>query len=259
MSAFVFPACSTPPLFFIPISINRPVRAPQVSIIPMPRPKPSAILYISSSLTPNSPQNAHATACVQLYPFYGIPGQVLFCHSFSLLIHTKHSAYHQVPNIRKKNPCGVLFYRSCLLVCSVSIFSLFFRYSSIPFCSCFSCTHCENNCCSASYSISAGIYAFFGGLSTFFLCNDTFSAIYFQAFFGRRNQWVWRSSRDMITVSTSMSYSDPGISTGRLLPDASGSPSSILMTVMLLTFPFSSTLIRFGFVRRSKIAPSSFA
>ena len=46
---------------------------------------------------------------------------------------------------------------------------------------------------------------------------------------------------------------------GRLLPDASGSPSSILITVMLVILPFSSTLIFFGLVRRSKMIPSSFA
>ena len=31
--------------------------------------KTKAILYISVSLTPSSSQNAHATACAQLYPF----------------------------------------------------------------------------------------------------------------------------------------------------------------------------------------------
>ena len=51
--------------------------------------------------------------------------------------------------------------------------------------------------------------------------------------------------RDMITVSTSISYSDPGISTGRLLPDASGSPSSIFTRRIPFTQSFSSTRISY--------------
>ena len=65
--------------------------------------------------------------------------------------------------------------------------------------------------------------------------------------------------RDMITVSRSISYSDPGISTGRLLPDASGSPSSIFTTFIPFTQPFSSTRISFGLLRRSKMIPYYFA
>ena len=63
----------------------------------------------------------------------------------------------------------------------------------------------------------------------------------------------------MMTVSTSITYSEPGISTGRRLPDASGSPSSIFTTLMPLTQSFSSVRISTGLVRRSKITPSSFA
>ena len=65
--------------------------------------------------------------------------------------------------------------------------------------------------------------------------------------------------RDMITISTSMSNSDPGTSTGRLLPEASGSPSSMRMQRMPFTQPSSPTRISTGFVRRSKMMPSSFA
>ncbi len=64
---------------------------------------------------------------------------------------------------------------------------------------------------------------------------------------------------DMMTVSASISYSDPGISTGLLLPDSSGSPSSIFMTRAPRTLPSSSTRISTGFSRRSKTMPSSFA
>ena len=64
---------------------------------------------------------------------------------------------------------------------------------------------------------------------------------------------------DMITVSHSISYSEPGISIGLLRPDASGSPSSILISLTPLTQPFSSTRISVGFSRRSKITPSSLA
>ena len=50
-----------------------------------------------------------------------------------------------------------------------------------------------------------------------------------------------------------------GFSTGRRLPEASGSPSSISTHFMPLTEPLSSTRISVGFVRRLKIIPSSFA
>ena len=65
--------------------------------------------------------------------------------------------------------------------------------------------------------------------------------------------------RDMITVSTSRTNSDPGISTGLLLPEASGSPSSIRIHFMPATASFSSTRISVGLVSRSKMIPSSFA
>ena len=52
---------------------------------------------------------------------------------------------------------------------------------------------------------------------------------------------------DIITVSHSISYSEPSISTGLLRPDSSGSPSSIFMIFMPFTQPFSSTMISVGF------------
>ena len=64
---------------------------------------------------------------------------------------------------------------------------------------------------------------------------------------------------DIITVSTSISNSEPSIGTGRLLPDASGSPNSMRIHLIPLTASFSSTRISTGFVRRSKIMPSSLA
>ena len=65
--------------------------------------------------------------------------------------------------------------------------------------------------------------------------------------------------RDMMTASQSMMNSEPGTSTGLLLPEASGSPNSILMHLQPFTQPFSSARISTGLVRRSKIMPSSFA
>ena len=64
---------------------------------------------------------------------------------------------------------------------------------------------------------------------------------------------------DMITASKSITYSEPGTSTGLLLPEASGSLSSILTHFIPFTQPFSSAIISVGFVRRSKMIPSSFA
>ena len=52
---------------------------------------------------------------------------------------------------------------------------------------------------------------------------------------------------DMITVSQSISYSEPSISTGLLLPDSSGAPSSILIRRTPFTQPLSSTRISVGF------------
>ena len=64
---------------------------------------------------------------------------------------------------------------------------------------------------------------------------------------------------DMITISTSRMKSEPAFSTGLLLHEASGSPSSISTHLMPLTQPFSSPKISLGFVKRRKITPSSLA
>ena len=50
--------------------------------------------------------------------------------------------------------------------------------------------------------------------------------------------WFTRWPIAMITVSTSMVNSEPSIGTGRLRPLSSGSPSSIRMHSMPVTFPF---------------------
>ncbi len=63
----------------------------------------------------------------------------------------------------------------------------------------------------------------------------------------------------MITASQSVWNSDPSIGTGLLLPEASGSPSSMRMQSMPFTQPFSSVVMRTGFVRRLKMMPSCFA
>lgn len=63
----------------------------------------------------------------------------------------------------------------------------------------------------------------------------------------------------IITVSASISYSLPGISTGRRLPDSSGSPSSILIILIPDTQPSSLVSISVGFCNKSNITPSSLA
>ena len=65
--------------------------------------------------------------------------------------------------------------------------------------------------------------------------------------------------RDMMTQSTSSSNSLPGTSTGRRRPEASGSPSSILMQRMARTLSFSSARISTGLLRVLKMTPSSSA
>ena len=64
---------------------------------------------------------------------------------------------------------------------------------------------------------------------------------------------------DIITVSQSITYSELGITTGFLLPEASGSPSSILTSLIPVTLSFSSAKISTGFCNKSKIIPSCFA
>ena len=59
-----------------------------------------------------------------------------------------------------------------------------------------------------------------------------------------------------ITVSTSITNSEPGIGSGRRRPLSSGSPSCILTHSMLLTRPFSA-MIRTGLVRVMISIPSS--
>ena len=65
--------------------------------------------------------------------------------------------------------------------------------------------------------------------------------------------------RDIITISTSNSNSDPGTSTGLLLPDSSGSPNSILIHLIPHTLPLSSTRISVGLVSKLNWIPSSLA
>ena len=64
---------------------------------------------------------------------------------------------------------------------------------------------------------------------------------------------------DMITQSQSRMNSEPGISTEERLPEASGSPSSVLMHRMLETHPFSSERISSGLASRRNCTPSSIA
>src|SRR5665647_463563 len=61
----------------------------------------------------------------------------------------------------------------------------------------------------------------------------------------------------IITVSTSISYSEPLIGIGLLRPDASGSPSSYCRHIMDFTQPFLSPLISTGLVRSLNWTPSS--
>ena len=74
------------------------------------------------------------------------------------------------------------------------------------------------------------------------------------------------NGRKYVTLDTSFRYLRSSMgekelvtSTGRLLPDSSGSPSSIWRHTIPLTHPFSSSRISTGLVRRSKWMPSSFA
>ena len=131
---------------------------------------------------------------------------------------------------------------------SMYYFVLFLINSSMPFLRLrFLKSHSQNNSSCAGYCIATGVNAFFGCFSGFFICNDTFSSVDIQANGSRRNQWVWRSSmRDMITVSASISNSEPSITTGRLLPEASGSPNSMRTHLIAFTHPFSSARFQPG-------------
>ena len=122
-------------------------------------------------------------------------------------------------------------------------FSLFFKYSSIPFAPAFPAPI-------ASITVAAPVTASppantpsFDVCPFFLIGNDTLSAVYIKPFVVDEINGFGEVPKDMITVSTSISYSEPSISTGLLLPEASGSPSSIFTTVMPLLFPLSSTLI----------------
>ena len=65
--------------------------------------------------------------------------------------------------------------------------------------------------------------------------------------------------RDMMTISTSSTNSLPSMGIGRRRPDASGSPSSILMHFMPHTRPSSPPRISVGLVSVRNSMPSSFA
>ena len=65
--------------------------------------------------------------------------------------------------------------------------------------------------------------------------------------------------RDIITVSTSITNSEPSTGTGHLLPESSASPSSIFTHLIPFTHPFSSLNISTGLVSISKTTPSSLA
>ena len=68
---------------------------------------------------------------------------------------------------------------------------------------------------------------------------------------------AWPIAR--ITVSRGIVSVLPSIGTGLLLPDSSGSPSSMHWRTTSFTWPFSSLTISRGFVRFLKITPSSSA
>src|SRR6218665_4001484 len=61
----------------------------------------------------------------------------------------------------------------------------------------------------------------------------------------------------LIIISQSMVKVSP-VSTGLLLPEASGSPNLILLQTKDFTFPFSE-IISFGAARYSRLQPSNFA
>ena len=113
--------------------------------------------------------------------------------------------------------------------CLLFVFQIFVD----TFCTSFTCTHSKDNSSCTCYGITTGINSrLWMSVPCFFFSNNTFSLVDLKTFCSRRNQvGSEKYLRDMITVSTSMSYSEPSISTGRLLPDASGSPSSILIHV----------------------------
>lgn len=80
------------------------------------------------------------------------------------------------------------------------------------------CTHCQDDRCSSCHGISTGKHTTLGCSTVFFLCHDTLSAVRLKSLCRGRNQRVREVPSDMMTVSASISYSDPGISTGLLLP-----------------------------------------
>ena len=60
-------------------------------------------------------------------------------------------------------------------------------------------------------------------------------------------------------ISISSIYSEPSIGTGLLLPESSGSPSSIFISLVPLSHPFSSPTNSSGFASSKNSIPSSFA
>ena len=84
------------------------------------------------------------------------------------------------------------------------------------FCASFSCSHSKDNSSCTCNGIASGVYAFFGCLSEFFICNDTFPLIYFPqtARTGTKDaqrqassqQLKQISQRNMLTSSTVMAF-----------------------------------------------------
>jgi len=110
---------------------------------------------------------------------------------------------------------------------SFNSIKLFFVFKIFVNCLCgfFACSHCKNDGCGTGYRISAGIYTFYVGGAGVFIDNNSAPFLSGQprVVEAINGFGVWPMA--IITVSTSITCSDPGFGTGLLLPDSSGSPS----------------------------------
>ena len=134
------------------------------------------------------------------------------------------------------------------------------KYASIPFAAAFPAPIARMTVAVSCHGISTGKHTTLGCSTVFFLCHDTLSAVRLKSLCRGRNQRVRRSSeRHDDRVRLNLILRPRNLHPDSLLPEASGSPSSILMTLAPFTQPFSSTKSSVGFCNRSKIMPSSFA
>lgn len=128
----------------------------------------------------------------------------------------------------------------------ISLVSLFFQILVNCFCRLFACAHCTDYSRCTCDHVSACKDSAFGGCAGFLVGNHSTSFVLLKASEPLKMIGLGEVPIAIITTSAGTRNSEPSTMTGLLLPDLSGSPSSISMHSTPVTLNFSSPRMRTG-------------